>query len=174
MKNKVKKSPLRFPIRDAVDADKVMLVPVSKDFYVKAYREINRKRKRLQRSGACSCPQKKLWKCDGNCDLCRYRVPEPLLLHLHAPSGVDENIALIDIVADGGPLPEDIVADAELLSALLRELEQLSARERRMLELASTVSEREAAKQMGIPRNTFAYQWAQLRERLAQKLKDYR
>lgn len=174
MKNKVKKSPLRFPIRDAVDADKVMLVPVSKDFYVKAYREINRKRKRLQRSGACSCPQKKLWKCDGNCDLCRYRVPEPLLLHLHAPSGVDENIALIDIVADGGPLPEDIVADAELLSALLREVARLSARERRILELASTVSEREAAKQMGIPRNTFAYQWAQLRARLAQKLKDYR
>ena len=52
---------------------------------------------------------------------------------------MDENIALIDIIADGGPLPEDIVADAELLSALLRELEQLSARERRILELASTV-----------------------------------
>ena len=87
---------------------------------------------------------------------------------------MDENIALIDIVADGGPLPEDIVADAELLSALLQELAQLDARERRMLELVSTVSEREAAIQMGIPRNTFAYQWAQLRERLAQKLKDYR
>lgn len=174
MKNNDKKSTFLFPVRDAVDADKVTLVPVSKDFYVKAYREINSKRKRLQRCGACCCPQKKLWKCDGNCDLCRYRIPDPLLLHLHAPSGVDENIALIDIVADGGPLPEDIVADAELLSALLREVARLSARERRILELASTVSEREAAKQMGIPRNTFAYQWAQLRERLAQKLKDYR
>lgn len=174
MKNNDKKSTFLFPVRDAVDADKVTLVSVSKDFYIKAYREINRKRKRLQRSGACSCPQKKLWKCDGNCDLCRYRVPDPLLLHLHAPSGADENIALIDIFADGGPLPEDIVADAELLSALLQELAQLDARERRMLELVSTVSEREAAKQMGIPRNTFAYQWAQLRERLAQNLKDYR
>lgn len=174
MSKKVKKTPLRFPVRDAVDADKVTLVPISRDFYMKAYREINRKRKRLQRSGACNCPRNKLWKCDGDCDRCCYCVPDPLLLHLHAPSGVDENIALIDIVADGGPLPEDIVADAELLSALLQELEQLDARERRMLELASTVSEREAAKQMGIPRNTFAYQWAQLRARLAQNLKDYR
>ncbi len=174
MSNTVKKSTFLFPVRDAVDADKVTLVPVSRDFYIKATREINRKRKRLQRSGACRCPRNKMWKCDGDCDRCRYHVPDPLLLHLHAPSGVDENIALIDIIADGGPLPEDIVADAELLSALLRELEQLSARERRILELASTVSEREAAKQMGIPRNTFAYQWAQLRARLAQKLKPYR
>lgn len=174
MKNKVKKSPLHFPIRDAVNVDKVTLVPVSEDFYMNAYREINRKRKRLQRSGECCCPRNKLWKCDGNCDLCRYRVPDPLLLHLHAPSGVDENIALIDIVADGGSLPEDIIADAELLSALSREVARLSACERRILELASTISEREAAKQMGLPRNTFAYQWAQLRARLAQKLKNYR
>lgn len=122
MKNNAKKTPLRFPIRDAVDADKVTLVPVSEDFYMKAYREINRKRKRLQWSGACRCPRNKLWKCDGDCDRCCYHAPDPLLFHLHAPSGVDENIALIDIVADGGPLPEDIVADAELLSALLREL----------------------------------------------------
>ena len=163
MPNNDKKSTFLFPIRDAVDADKVTLVPVPRDFYVKASREINSKRKRLQRCGACCCPRQFLWKCDGNCDLCRYRVQNPLLFHLHAPSGVDENIALIDIVAD-----------AELLSALLQELAQLDARERRMLELVSTVSEREAAKQMGIPRNTFAYQWAQLRERLAQKLKDYR
>ena len=174
MSNKVKKSTFLFPVRDAVDADKVMLVPVSKDFYVKAYREINSKRKRLQRCGACCCPRQFLWKCDGDCDRCRYYVPDPLPLHLHAPSGVDENIALIDIIAGDAGFPEDIVADAELLSALLQELAQLNARERRMLELASTVSEREAAKQMGIPRNTFAYQWAQLREKLAQKLKDYR
>lgn len=174
MSNKVKKSTFLFPVRDAVDDDKVTLVPVSRDFYVKAYREINSKRKRLQRSGACCCPRNKLWKCDGDCDRCCYCVPDPLLLHLHAPSGVDENIALIDIIAGDAGFPEDIIADAELLSALLRELAQLDARERRMLELVSTVSEREAAKQMGIPRNTFAYQWAQLRERLAQKLKDYR
>ena len=174
MKNNDKKSTFLFPVRDAVDADKVTLVPVSKDFYVKAYREINSKRKRLQRCGACCCPRQFLWKCDGDCDRCRYRVPDPLLFHLHAPSGVDENIALIDIIAGDAGFLEDIIVDAELLSALLQELAQLDARECRMLELASTVSEREAAKQMGVPRNTFAYQWAQLRARLAQKLKNYR
>ena len=174
MPNTVKKSSFLFPVRDTVDADKVTLVPVSRDFYMKAYREINSKRKRLQRSGACCCPRQFLWKCDGDCDRCRYHVPDPLLLHLHTPSMADENITLMDKIACDVGFSEDIIADAELLFALLRELAQLDAHERRMLELVSTVSEREAAKQMGIPRNTFAYQWAQLRARLAQKLKNYR
>ena len=52
MSNTVKKSTFLFPVRDAVDADKVTLVPVSRDFYIKATREINSKRKRLQRHAA--------------------------------------------------------------------------------------------------------------------------
>ena len=38
----------------------------------------------------------------------------------------------------------------------------------------SAVSEREAAKQMGMPRNTLAYQWAKLRDKLAKNLNEYR
>lgn len=173
MKNNDKKTPLRFPVRDAVDVDKVMLVPVSKDFYVKAYREINRKRKRLQRSGACCCPRNKLWKCDGNCDLCRYHIPDPALLHLDAPVTMAENLSLMDTIADDASRPEEIIADKELLDALIRELAQLDERERRMCELMSTFSEREAAKQMGMPRNTLAYQWAKLRDKLARNLNEY-
>ena len=174
MKNKVKKSTFLFPVRDAVDADKVTLVPVSEDFYMKAYREINSKRKRLQRCGACCCPRNFMWKCDGNCDRCSYHIPDPALLHLDAPVRMDENLSLMDTIAGDAACPEDIIADKELLDALIRELAQLDERERRMCALMSAVSEREAAKQMGVPRNTIAYQWAQLRARLAQKLKNYR
>lgn len=174
MPNTVKKSTFLFPVRDAVDADKVTLVPVSRDFYIEVSREIDRKRKRLQRHGACCCPRNSMWKCDGNCDRCRYHIQDPAQLHLDAPVRMDENLSLMDTIAGGAPCPEDIIADKELLDALIRELAQLDERERRMCELMSAVSEREAAKQMGIPRNTFAYQWAKLRERLAQKLKDYR
>ena len=174
MKTNVKKSTYLFPVRDAVDADKVTLVPVPRDFYVKTSREINSKRKRLQRSGACCYPRKMMWKCDGDCDRCRYHIPDPAVLYLDVPVRVDENLSLMDTIAGDAACPEDIIADKELLSALLQELEQLDARERRMLELASTVSEREAAKQMGIPRNTFAYQWAKLRDKLAKNLNEYR
>lgn len=174
MSNTVKKSTFLFPVRDAVDADKVTLVPVSKAFYMKATREINSKRKRLQRHGACCCPRKMLWKCDGDCDCCRYYIPDPALLHLDAPVTMDENLSLMDTIANDTPLPEEIIADKELLDALIRELAQLDERERRMCALMSAVSEREAAKQMGIPRNSLAYQWAKLRDKLAKNLNEYR
>ena len=174
MSNNVKKTTFLFPVRDAVDADKVTLVPVSRDFYIKATREINNKRKRLQRHGACCCPRNFMWKCDGNCDHCCYHIPDPLLLHLDAPVTTDENLSLMDTIADDAPRPEEIIADKELLDALIRELAQLDEREGRMCELMSAVSEREAAKQMGLPRNTLAYQWAKLREKLAKNLNEYR
>ena len=173
MSNKVKKSTFLFPVRDAVDADKVTLVPVSRNFHIKSTREIDRKRKRLQRCGACCCPRNFMWKCDGNCDRCRYHIPDPALLHLDAPIKMDENLSLMDTIADDAPRPEEIIADKELLDALIRELAQLDERERRMCELMSTFSEREAAKQMGMPRNTLAYQWAKLRDKLARSLNEY-
>ena len=174
MKNNDKKSTFLFPVRDTVDADKVMLVPVSRDFYIKATREINSKRKRLQRHGACCCPRNFMWKCDGNCDRCRYHIPDPSLLHLDAPVKMDENLSLMDTIEGDAPRPEDIITDKDLLDALIWELAQLDERERRMCALMSAVSEREAAKQMGMPRNTLAYQWAKLRDKLAKNLNEYR
>ena len=87
---------------------------------------------------------------------------------------MDENLSLMDTITGDAPRPEEIIADKELLGALIRKLAQLDERERRMCELMSAVSEREAARQMGMPRNTLAYQWAKLREKLAKNLKDYR
>ena len=174
MSNTVKKSTFLFPVRDAADVDKVTLVPVSRNFYIKATREINSKRKRLQRCGACCCPRQFLWKCDGDCDRCCYRISDPALLHLDAPVTMDENLSLMDTIAGDAPRPEEIIADKELLDALIRELAQLDERERRMCALMSAVSEREAAKQMGMPRNTLAYQWAKLRDKLARNLNEYR
>ena len=80
----------------------------------------------------------------------------------------------MDTIADDAPLPEDVIADKELLVALFRELEKLDERSRRICELMSLVSEREAAKQLGIPRSTFKYQWAKIQAMLREKLKDYR
>ena len=174
MPNTVKKGSFFFPVRNAVDADKVTLIPVSRAFYMRASREINNKRKRLQRCGACCCPRKMLWKCDGDCDRCHYHIPDPALLHLDAPVSMDENLSLMDTIVGGAPRPEEIIADKELLGALIRELAQLDERERRMCELMSAVSEREAARQMGMPRNTLAYQWAKLRDKLARNLNEYR
>ena len=174
MKTNDKKSTFLFPVRDAVNADKVTLVPVPRDFHIEVSREINSKRKRLQRCGACCCPRKRLWKCDGDCDRCRYRISDPALLHLDAPVTMDENLSLMDTVVDDTPLPEDVIADKELPVALFKALDKLDERSRRICELMSMVSEREVAKQLGIPRSTLKYQWAKIQAMLQEKLKDYR
>ncbi len=173
MSNKVKQCQYLFPVRDAADNDKVTLVPVTKAFYVSANREISRKRKRFQRSGECCCPRRMLWKCDGNCDYCRYYNPkEPL--SLDAPASDDANISLMDTIAGDAPLPEDIVADKELLYALFRELEQLDDRSRRMCAVMPAVSEREASALLDTPKSSLRYQWSKLVEKLKKNLKKYR
>lgn len=174
MANKVKQGQYLFPARDAADDDKMTLVPVSEEFYRETYRKVNRKRKHLQRNGECRCYEKMRWRCDGGCERCCYYIEKQPTLSLDAPVTDDENISLMDTIADDTPLPEDVIADKELLVALFRELEKLDERSRRICELMSLVSEREAAKQLGIPRSTFKYQWAKIQAMLREKLKDYR
>ena len=173
MSTKVKQGQYLYPVRDANDNDKVTLVPVDRDFYIKANREINRKRKRLQRSGECHCPRRMLWKCDVDCDRCRYYCREGLL-SLDGPASDDTNISLMDTIAGNSPLPEDIVADKELLYALFRELEQLDDRSRKMCAVMPAVSEREASALMDTPKSSLRYQWLKLQALLRKNLKKYR
>lgn len=173
MSTQVKQGQYLFPVRDAADNDKVTLVPVTKDFYVEANREISRKRKRLQRSGECCCPRKFLWKCDGDCDRCRYHTTnDPLCLD--APASEDENLSLMDTVADDSPLPEELVEDKALLEALLRVINSLDPKGRRTCELLSQMSERDAAEVMGLSRSAFKRYWAKLKKLLAERLAEYR
>lgn len=64
--------------------------------------------------------------------------------------------------------------DKDLLDALFRELEQLDERSRKMCEVMSTMSERDAAAEMNMSRNTLVYRWEKLKARLRAALEDYR
>ena len=173
MSTKVKHGQYLFPVRDANDADKVTLVPVSKTFYVNACREISRRRKQLQRSGECCCPKKLLWKCDGDCERCRHYFPEEPI-YLDAPASEEEDITLLDTIADNSPLPEEIAVGRALLNALYKELDALAPEARRICELLSRLSEREAAEAMGMSRSTFKRHWAKVQALLANRLCDFR
>ena len=174
MSTKVKHGQYLFPVRDAVDNDKVTLIPVTKDFYVSANREICRRRKAMQRSGECRCPFKKLWKCDGDCERCRYHVTEDMPLALDAPTADSEDITLADTIADDAPLPEAIMEDKELLEALYSELDALDPEGRCICELLSRLSERDAAEEMGMSQSTFKRHWAKVKALLAERLCDFR
>lgn len=160
-----------FPVRDAVDNDKVTLVPVDKEFYMEANRAISSRRKYLQRHGECCCPRNLIWKCDGDCDRCRYHIQGDVL-RLDEP--ISEDLTLLDTIADDSPLPEELVEDKELLDALFRELGRLDEQSRKMCEVMSTMSERDAAEEMNTPRNTLVYQWNKLKAKLRANLEVYR
>lgn len=174
MSTKVKKGQFLFPVRDATDADKVTLIPVSKNFYLTANREINRKRKAMQRSGECRCPFKWLWKCDGDCERCRYHITEDVPLALDAPTADTEDITLANTIANDAPLPETIMEDKELLDALYNELDALDPEGRLICKLLSCLSERDAAEEMGMSRSTFKRHWAKIKALLAERLYDFR
>ena len=61
-----------YPVRDAKDPYKVSLEPIPEHIYHQIMPDIWKNRKRMQRSGQCTCPQSRLWTCDADCLICPY------------------------------------------------------------------------------------------------------
>ena len=147
-------------------------VPVTKDFYKDYCRETYNHRRREQRHGRCSLPRGKWWLCDTDCLNCEFYSGSGQL-SLDAEMG-DDSATLADLVLHTDVTPESIVMDKALLNALYRELEALDPEGRRICELLSRLSEREAAEEMGMSRSTFKRRWAKVQARLANRLGDLR
>lgn len=96
-------------------------------------------------------------------------------LHVkYAPLKGTEGLTLRDTLISDEASPEAIAMDKALLAALYEELDRLDPDGRRICELvAANCTEREGAAILGISKTTYRYRWAKLREKLAEKLKDY-
>lgn len=174
MQNKSNQSKQFFyPVRDAQNPNKVRLEPIPEHIYHQIMPDIWRTRKRMQRSGQCTCLQSKLWTCDADCLVCPYHVAGPNV-SLDLPLDDAENLTLEDTISNEDSTPESIIADRVLLDALWEELDALDPEGRRICELLSRLSEREAAKAMGLKRSTFKRHWAKIKTLLAKKLNDFR
>ena len=147
-------------------------VPVTKDFYKDYCRETYNHRRREQRHGRCSLPRSKWWLCDTDCLDCEFYSGSGQL-SLDAEMG-DDAATFADLELYTDVTPESIVMDKALLNALYRELEALDPEGRRICELLSRLSEREAAEEMGMSRSAFKRRWAKVQARLAKRLGDYR
>ena len=148
MQNNVNQSKqFYYPVRDANDPFKVSLEPIPEHVYHQIMPDIWKIRKRMQRSGQCTCPQSKLWTCDADCLICT--------------------------ITNDDPTPESIAMDRALLDALHAELEALDPEGQRICELLGKHSEREAADLMGLSRSAFKRRWAKVKSGLADKLHDF-
>ena len=161
-----------YPVRDAQDPRKVSLEPIPEHLYHQLMPEIWKVRKRMQRSGQCTCPQSRLWACDADCLICPYRAAGREV-SLSTPLDDAEDLTLEDTISNDNPTPESIAMDRALLDALHAELEALDPEGKRICELLMKHSEREAAAEMGLSRSSFKRRWAKVKTGLADRLKDY-
>ena len=160
-----------YPVRDAQDPYKVRLEPIPEHIYHRIMPDIWMTQKRMQRSGQCGCPRSRLWACDADCLVCPYHT-EGREVSLRTPLNDLESLTLEDIIPNDDPLPESVVIDRALLDALHAELNAIDPEGRRICELLSKHSEREAADMMGLSRSTFKRRWANVKSGLADRLRD--
>lgn len=146
-------------------------VPVTEEVYFEYYRPIWRIQKQAQKNSQCVCPKSKLWRCDGDCAVCRYRAAGNTL-SLDAPmeNADGDEMCLQDTIADPDAAFADIVLDSIFLGQLLDELAEHDPDGKHICELImSGKSERECAAALNMARNTFTYRrdklLASLRER---------
>ena len=125
MQSKVNQSKqFYYPVRDAKDPFKVSLEPIPEHVYHQIMPDIWKIRKRMQRSGQCTCPQSRLWTCDADCLICPYSAASREV-SLSTPLDDAEDLTLEDTIANDDPTPESIAMDRALLDALHAELEAL-------------------------------------------------
>lgn len=150
-------------------------VPVTKEEFDAYYKDIDLYRRTQQRHGRCVCPKSRQLMCDMDCLTCPYRrVGE--IRYFDATMEIDDETAdtYFDTLCSGEPLTEDIICELDLLKALYNELKNLAPDE---YELCSTImknmSERKAADELGLARNTYAYRKKKVLEHLRQTLKKF-
>lgn len=131
-------------------------------------------RKARQRAGACCIPFKKSFQCDGWCDDCQYRcipkdTPQTLSIDLELETAQDNGVSPSSLLCDD-TLTTEISIDSVILSSLLDELKHTDEESYRILMfIAEGLSERECAKLLGIPKNTYVYRRDKLLKALRQK-----
>ena len=113
-------------------------------------------RHKMQKRGLCRCPRSKWWTCDADCLTCEYRNAD-VIASLDAPIGEeDDDLILMDTIADESAAVSDLIADRIVLEQLFKRLADLMPEADTIGELRMQgLSDDAIAKVIGIPRTTF-------------------
>ncbi|MCR5347702.1 MAG: hypothetical protein K6E38_07985 [Fretibacterium sp.] len=158
-----------YPVRDPEDPGKVGLIPISEELYRGLYPLIWQTQKRMRRQGRCSCPRSKLWGCDVDCPVCRYRTEGNRV----SLDDADGEITADAVLMDSAPSPEALALQNDLLESIWRELDELDPAARQICGLMMEGSGRGAAAALKMSRSVFRRQWEKTRIRLRERLRDF-
>lgn len=148
-------------------------VEVDEETYRPYIRECDATRKRMQYHGRCICPKNRFWLCDADCLSCEFRRAGDVLSLGQEIAETDSEFSLLDTLEDTAPNIEDIVADFDELSGLLRDLAQIMPEAIKVGVLREQgFTESAIAAELGIPRTTLRSRLAKVREQLAEQYPD--
>ena len=147
-------------------------VPVTQEEFDNYYRDINAFRKKQQRHGRCVCPEAKRLDCDMDCETCPFRrAGDSRSLDFKR---ADSEETWLEEYPDCGPTPCDLAEDRDLLNALHRVLAELTPDEQAICRVVmECLSDRAAAAQLNLSRNTFTYRRDKLLARLKNILQEF-
>ena len=149
-------------------------VEVTQEQYHAYFRDIWAARKRAQKHRQCMCPKSKLWLCDGDCLICKFRAPgDSLSLDLPYENENGEERSLLDMLADQSASIDDVVTDQIMLDMLFQRLGEIMPEARCIGDLRlAGLSDAEIADEIGIPRTTFLYRLKKAKELLQNEYPD--
>ena len=142
------------------------VIPVTEEVYQAYYRPIWRVHDFARRHGQCCLSD---WrKCEGDCAVCRYRT-------VGDGGSIDMLFDEYELeIEDIGSNPEDIVGDALLLEALLKELDEIDPDGRRIAELLMDgETDRNIAQLLGMARSSFSDRKLRIRKELKKRLQKF-
>ena len=131
-------------------------------------------RHKMQKRGLCRCPRNKWWTCDADCLTCEYRNVDTIL-SLDAPiEAGDEELTLMDTIADENTVVSKLVADRIVLEQLFKRLTKLMPEAKTVGNLRMQgLSDDAIAKAIGIPRTTFLSRIQAAKKLLEQEYPDF-
>ena len=131
-------------------------------------------RHKMQKHRLCCCPRSKWWTCDADCLTCEYRNADTTL-SLDSPIGAeDEDLTLMDTIADESAAVSDLIADRIVLEQLFKRLADLMPEAKTIGKLRMQgLSDDAIAKAIGIPRTTFLSRIQAAKKLLEQEYPDF-
>lgn len=148
---------------------------VSEETYKTYSRSIWNTCKKAQKHHQCKCPKDELWKCDGDCLICRfYTAGDTLSLDTPMTNADGDAYTLADVLPDkSSETAEDAVLDKIMLEQLLKRLTELfpEALQIIMLQMEG-LSERAIEEKIGIHRTTFRSKMEKVRAILRKEFSD--
>ncbi len=156
-------------------AEKKELITVTEEQYYAYYRPIWAICRKAKRHGQCVCPKEEVWLCDGNCIACKYkRDGDTVSLNNTIKDSYGRDIELGNVIKSDSKSLTEILEEGELKDELHKFIQSLDEQDRNIcLLVMSGCSERDIAKKLNMPRNTYTYRRDKLFEEFRKKFQSF-